>query len=248
MERRLKWLWGVTLANVAVAFLLFLALYGIMLALAVLAPEISGWPLYAILPMGIALSIIGLRFTRGVTSRIWRYISYSVNGSALALHLLIILGFAALFVTSTKERFLIPAGYKGDVYVVYDVPDGEALNRTRWAVTYRIPQDGVLRVQEPMVRSWTRSEYDYQTDTGKLERIRNFWPTTIHRTPENLADDRDVGVFFPRTGKFTNSSGCSVEYQLFYVGTKAHLLTKYKQLDISAYLKQHPGACNSRPK
>jgi hypothetical protein len=106
----------------------------------------------------------------------------------------------------------------------------------------------VLRVQEPMVRSWTRTEYDYQTDTGRLERIRNFWPTTIHRTPENLADDRDVGVFFPRTGKFTDSTGCSVEYQLFYVGTKAHLLTKYKQLDITAYLRQHPAACNLPPK
>lgn len=248
MEKRLKWLWGVTLANVAVAFLLILALYGIMLALAVLAPEISGWPLYVILPMGIALSIIGLRFTRGAASRIWRYVSYSVNGSALALHSLVIFGFAALFVSSTKERFLIPDGYKGDVYVVYDVPDGEALNRTHWAVTYHIPKDGVLRVQEPMVRSWTRTEYDYQSDTGKLERIRNFWPTTIHPTPENLADDRHFGVFFPRTGKFTNSTGCSIEYQLFYVGTKADLLKKYKQLDIAAYLSQHPAACNSRPK
>lgn len=248
MEPRSKWLWGITLANVAVACFLILVLYAIMLALSVIAPEISEWPLYIVLPVGAVLSIIGLQFTRGVVSRIWRYVSYCVNGGILTLHLFIIFGLAFLFISTTKERFLISHGYRGDVYVIYGVRDGETLNRTRWAVTYRIPKDGVLRVQEPMVRSWTRTEYDYETDTGKLERIRNFWPTTIHRTPENLANDKDFGVFFPRTGTFTNSNGCSIEYQLFYVGTKAHLLTKYKQLDISEYLKQHPDTCNSLPK
>ena len=52
-------------------------------------------------------------------------------------------------------------------------------------------------------------------------------------------------MFFPRSGKFISSTGCSVEYQLFYVGTKAHLLREYKQLDLSAYLKDSiQGACN----
>jgi hypothetical protein len=99
-----------------------------------------------------------------------------------------------------------------------------------------------------MARTWTRTEYDYQMETGKLERIRNFWRSTIHPTAKNLANDRDIGVFFPRTGKFTDPKGCSLEYQLFYVGTRAHLLTKYKQLDISAYLQDHPVGCMSQPK
>jgi len=247
MDLRSRWLWGVTAANAAVACFLILELYWIMLALSVIA-QISGWPLFTALPVGLVLSVIGLRCTRGVASRIWRYVSYSVNGGILTLNLFIAFGLALLFIGSTKERFLIPDGYKGDVYVIYGVRDGETVNKTRWAVTYRIPKDGVLCVQGPMVRSWTRTEYDYQTGAGSLERIRNYWPTTIDRTPENLADDRDFGVFFPRTGEFTNSSGCSVEYQLFYVGTKAHLLTKYEHLDISEYLEQHPGACNSQPK
>jgi hypothetical protein len=248
MEARSKRLWVVTLANVAVAFLLFLGLYGIMLALAVLAPEISGWPLFILLPLGLALSVLGLRFTKDVASRTWRGIAYLVNGCALAFDLIIIFGFAALFVSSTKERFLIPDGYKGDVYVVYGAPDGESLNKTRWAVPYRIPKYGVLRAQGPMARTWTRTEYDYQMETGNLKRIRNFWPSTIHPTPENLANDRDIGVFFPRTGTSIDPKGCSVEYQLFYVGTKTHLLTRYKQLDISAYLQDHPVGCISQPK
>jgi len=58
-----------------------------------------------------------------------------------------------------------------------------------------------------MARTWTRTEYDYQMETWSPERIRNFWPTTIHPTAENLANDRDIGVFFPRTGTFTAPNG-----------------------------------------
>ena len=248
MEPGSKRLWIVTLANAAVASLLLLVLYAIMLALAVLAPEISGWPLFILLALGLALSITGLGFAKGVGSRTSRRIANVVNGSALVFDLLIILGCAALFFGSTKERFLIPDGYKGDVYVVYGASDGESLNKTRWAVTYHIPKNGVLRVQGPMTRSWTRTEYYYQMDTGNLDQIRNFWPSTIHPTPENLANDKDVGVFFPRTGTFTDPTGRSVEYQQFYVGTKAHLLTKYRQLDMSEYLRNHPVEGISQPK
>ena len=114
MERS-KRLWIVTFANVAVAFLLLLVLYAIRLALAALAPEISGWPLYILLPLGLALSVVGLMLTKGVASRWSRSIVYIVNGCALAFDLLLVFGFAALFISSTKERFLIPDGYKGDV-------------------------------------------------------------------------------------------------------------------------------------
>ena len=248
MEPRSKRLWIVTVANIAVASLLLLVLYNIMLALAVLAPEISGWPLYILLPIGLALSVTGLKFTKGVVSRASRRIAGVVNGCALALDLLIIFGLAALFFGSTKERFLIPDGYKGDVYVVYGAPDGESLNKTRWGVTYRIPKDGILRVHGQMMHDWTRTEYYYQLGTGNLERIRNFWPSTIHPTPENLANDRDIGVFFPRTGTSTDAAGCSVEFQLFYVGTKAHLLTAYKPLNISGYLQDRPVGCTAQRK
>jgi hypothetical protein len=210
---------------------------------AVLAPEVSGWPLYILLVIGLVLSVTGLRLAKSGVSQASRRIAFAVNGCVLTFNLLIIFGLAALFFGSTKERFLIPDGYRGDVYVVYGAQDGELLNETRWTVTYRIPKNGILRVRGPMKRIWTRTEYYYQRETGELEHIRNFWPTTIHSTPENLTNDRDVGVFFPRSGISTDSAGCSAEYQLFYVGTKAHLLTKYKQLDISGYLRDHPVGC-----
>jgi len=247
MEARLKRLWIVTAASIAVASLLLFVLYSMMRALAVLAPVISGWPIYILLPIGLGLSITGLLWTKDVASRFSRYSTYAANGCTLAFELLIVVGLAAMYFGSTRERFLMPDGYKGDVYVVYGAADGERLSGTRWKVTYRIPKDGVLRVHGPMPRNWTRTEYYYQLETGDLRRIRNFWPTTIHPTPENLSNDTDVGVFFPRTGSSTNlPGGCSMEYQLFYVGTKAHLLTKYKPLNISRYLGEHPVDCAPR--
>jgi len=244
MEARSKWLWTVTVANVAVAALLVLGIYSIMFALALLAPVILGWPLYVLLPIGLALSITGLRFTKGVVSRASRRAASVLNGCALALDLVIILGLATMFFGSTKERFLIPDGYEGDVFVVYGAQEGEVLNKSRGEVTYRIPEDGILQTREPMLRGSARKEYYYLRQDSSVERIRNFWPTTIHPTPENLANDKDIGVYFPRIGTFTDYAGCSVQYQQFYVGTKAQLLTKYRENNLGRYVRDHPGACS----
>ena len=246
MEARSKWLWITTLANIAVVSLLLVVIYNMMVALAVLAPEILGWPLCILLSLGLTLSVVALWSMKGVVSRTSRRVASAVNGCALAFNLLIVLGLVTIFFGSAKERFLIPDGYKGDVYVVYGAAEGESLDKTHGGITYRIPGDGILRTRDPMPRSRTRTEYYYERMEGSLERIRNFWPTTIHPTPENLANDKDIGVFFPRTGTFTNSTGCSIQFEQFYVGTKAHLLSKYQQKDLARYVREHPGACSKQ--
>ena len=249
MESRLKWLWIVTFANVAVALLLVIVIRAMMLALAAFAAAVRGGALLTLLPFGgIALSIIGLRFARGIASRTSRRFGYCVNGCALALYAAVILGLGGLLASSTEERFIIPNGYMGDIYVIHGVADGASEERTFWGVTYRIPEDGILRAQAPMVRRLTRTKYYYQLKNGSLQRIRHFWPTTIHRTPENLANDRDIGVFFPRTGGLYGSQGCTVSYELFYVGTKANLLSNYKPKDMFRYAREHPVGCGGQSK
>jgi hypothetical protein len=246
METQSKWLWPVTVANAVVASLLILAVYSIMLLLAVIAPEISGWPLVILLPISFVLSIMGLRFAKTAASHVSRWVAFIVNAVALAVVSLIVLSLAAMFFASANETLLIPDGYKGDVYVLYGARDGEVLNKTMWRVIYRIPADGILRTQETQIPHWTRTKYYYEKRDGSLERIQNLWPTTVHPTPENLADDKDFGVYFPRTGTFTDSTGCSVQYQQFYVGTKAHLLSKYKENNLVRYVRDHPGTCTRR--
>jgi uncharacterized protein DUF6843 len=241
-----KKFWIVTVANLLVAGLLAWVLYGMMFALAVLAPWITSWPLFTVVSTGLALSIVALRFTRPLASRGWRISGYMLHGGILAINAAIVLGVAGLYFGSTTEKFLIPEGYKGDVFVIYNASDGVPERRTRWQVTYIIPSDGVLRTRGSMNRNFTKSKYFYQRRDGTIEKIRNFWPVTIPETPENLTNDKDVGVFFPRTGTGTYSDDCEFEFEQFYVGTKAFLLTNYKEKDLSEYVREHPGACSGR--
>lgn len=111
----MKWLWTITVANTCVASLLVLSAYGVMLALGVLSPLISAPPVAALLSLGFVLSIVGLSFTKGVPSRWSRMITRFINGSVLALIVIVAVGIAGSVVASTRERFIIPDGYKGDV-------------------------------------------------------------------------------------------------------------------------------------
>lgn len=246
MARHTKFLWIVTAGNVALAVVLLIALYSVMLALAVLAPEISGWPVVLIVAVGVVLSVLGLYLTRDVASRWSRVVPRVLNASALLLDLLVIAAVCAIFVRSVREYFVMPYGYKGDVYIVYGKRDCAPLAKTRNRITYDVPNNGILTVCGTMDRTWTETEYFYRTPNGKLDKIRNFWPTTIHPTPENVANNSDFGVFFPRTGSLHDSSGCTVEFQQFYVGTKHHLLTEYKPIDLDGFLHQHPVGCADR--
>lgn len=234
--------WILAVANLLVVSLLGLVLYGMLLAFAVIAPEIPSWPLFTVVAIGLVLSLLALSSTRRVASRTWRMSGFAIHGSILAINLAFIGSAAALSLGSTTEKFLIPEGYKGDVYVIYNTPGGVPEQRTRREIIYVIPSDGVLSVREPMTYNFTKSEYFYQHPDGTLEKIRNYWPTTIPKTPENLSDDRDFGVYFPRTGNY--SDGCFIQYQQFYVGTKAFLLTEYHEKHLWDYLSEHPGVCN----
>lgn len=241
-----KKFWIVTVANLVAAVFLAVIVYGMMLAFAVIAPEISVWPLFTAVPVGLMLSIAALRITRRLTSRGCRIWGYVLHGCIFAVNPAIVLSVAVLFFGTVTEKFLIPEGYEGDVYATFNSSGGVREARTRWQVTYVIPADGILRTDGPMPAGLTRPEYFYRRVDGTLEKIRNFWPTTIHKIPENLSNDSDIGIFFPRTGTATYADGCSVEFEQFYFGTKAFLLTNYKQKKLSEYVHEHPGACGRK--
>jgi hypothetical protein len=106
MEAQSKRLSIVTLANIAVPILLLVVIYGTMFGQSVLAREISDWPLLILLSIGLALSVTGLRLTKRVVSVASSRVAFVVNGCALALDLLIVLGLAAMFLATPMERFL----------------------------------------------------------------------------------------------------------------------------------------------
>jgi hypothetical protein len=245
MQARVKWLRIITLANVVVAVLVILVVYGTMLALSVLAPEISTWQLLTLLALGVPVSVVGLRLATKFGSHGWRWRGLIINGSAIVLYAAILIGIGFLLIGTTHRRFIVPEGYKGDVYIVYrDVDHKPATHKV--GLTFRIPGDGILYAAVPMVDGWTKDEYYYERGDGTQHRIANLWNTTVQRTPENLANDKEIGIFFPRSGTISDSSGCAVKYEEFYVGTKAHLLSNYTERDTRQFLKERCGEGQSR--
>ena len=243
-----QWIWIVTSASTAIAFLLILAGRATLYALGSFAATVFVSPVLVLLLLGLAVSVIGSCLARKATSPLPRRIGLVVNGSTFALHLVITLGIASILIRVHHRNVLIPAGYVGEVYIIHNVADGEPLKRSLWSMTYHIPPDAVLRSQAPTERGPLSTAYFYEHQDGSLERIRFSWNTTIPQTPENLTNDKDVGVFFPRTGKFQSSlsPSCAVEFELFYVGTKQHLLSGDRRKDLTSYLREHPVSCNGR--
>jgi hypothetical protein len=243
----LKWLWIVTLSNVVATGFLILIILATLQVIGI-AAYVTTWPMFALLPVVLTLSIIGLKLARKNPSKTARWTGYLLNGCALAVPAVVAALVGTLFVSATKEKYIIPSAYEGEIYVVHDVANGQPPEKSFWGTTYRIPKDGVLLTQAPMSHNFTRTTYYSELKDGSLRRIRSEWYSTIERTPENLANDRDIGMYFPRTGSFTDAAGCRIEYDEIYVGTKADILSNPRELDLSSYLRSHPAVCQASAK
>lgn len=251
MERQSRWLWPVTLAGLVGTILLFAYMYLMLRALAAFAASVVTWPIFVLVPFVVVISAMGIWLAKGTAWSLARIMTVAINTCALGLTLLVVVGAARLYFRSPKEQFLIPEGYTGDVYVLYGVSGGEVLSPSASTLTYRIPANGILCVQPPIRIGSRRTEYDYVRQDGAKEKIDNLWNTTIQRTPENLTNDHDVGIFFPRNGTFSifvprgqgGSQECKVQFEEFYVGTKAHLLTQHRGTNLGKYLRDNPSLC-----
>ena len=102
MEAQSKRLWIVTFSNIGVTILFLVVIYDAMFARVVL----GRWPTFILLLIGLAMSVAGLRLTKRVVSRTSRRFAFAVNGCALALDSLIILGLGTMFAVAPVERFL----------------------------------------------------------------------------------------------------------------------------------------------
>jgi hypothetical protein len=236
--------WLLVGANAVIALLVILFLFAILAALAAFAPEITTWPLFALVLCGVLISVASARALKGVERNKARLFAGFVNGSAFALYVLIVVAVGWNFFSATRERFIIPQGYEGEVYVVHGVPGGAPEEHSFYRTeTYRIPRDGVLLSQVPMNTSGTRPEYLYESKDGKLTKIKNAWYSTIQRTPANLADNKNVGMYFPRTAGGADDRGCKWSADLFEIGTPSYLLANHPPIDINAYLKSYSASC-----
>ena len=109
-----------------------------------------------LLAIGVLISVVGLRLTTNLGSRRWRWLGLIINGSAIALYAAIIIGIGVLLISTTNRRFIIPEGYKGDVYIIYTATDGKPATTHQAGIIFRIPNDGILFTTVPMAGSSIR--------------------------------------------------------------------------------------------
>lgn len=237
--------WILTAFNAAALGLLFLVLCGMFLAMAAMAPEIESWPLLSVAAIGLLLTPLGLSLTRKTLTATQHWVGLFVHGGSLIVYLLLLVFFSMSWLRATRRTFLIPDGYKGDVYVLHVSQPKPLPNIHHWRTTYRVPLDGVLVIGDPMPQS-TNDDYDYEKPDGNRQEITDHEWSTVSDTAANRANTSTPIIFFPRTGSFSSRSGCTVQFEEVYVGTKSNLLTDYKQTDIDAYVTTHRIVCDHR--
>lgn len=239
-EFRLARFWLLTTFNLLVAAGQLYLLYAIISALAAFAAGIVGWVWYVLAGLfllGIVLTIFLLFIGRRVRSTKCRRIGYVLNAAPALMYLLFLAGILMLTIKTTRRRFILSGHYQGNVYVLHATHAGNPGMKGFWRTTYHVPADGVLVTSDPTVPDLSSDEYDYLEANGHLSRLKDFDPGTMPDTPENRANDKDYGVYFPRS--FGTGDGCILGGEEVYVGTSAYLLAKNKELDIDGYLKAH---------
>jgi hypothetical protein len=209
-----------------------------------MAPEIEAWPLLTFGGIGVALTFFGLYLTKLARTRKQKWAGWSIHGASFVLYILIAAVIATSWLRATRRRFLLTDGYKGDFYIIHKPSLRGQKHRTEWRTTYWVPTDGVLVVNSPMPHS-TNDEYAYTRIDGTVRRISDIEYGTVPDTPQNRADLAPI-VFFPRTGSFTSQTGCTIQFEEVYVGTKANLLKNDKETNLDSYAAAHPFLCSTK--
>ena len=124
------------------------------------------------------------------------------------------------------EIHLIPQGYAGWVRIAFRAANGEVPVYEGDARVYRIPLSGILITQsKPNVGSSPPWRFFFEDPEGRRTPIVHFWTTTVPDTEANQKDPT-VGISYMSRGSLQGVHvSCDVEFDQYFVGTKAQLLS-----------------------
>lgn len=133
------------------------------------------------------------------------------------------------------ETIILPDGYIGGFYIVFNVSDGVETGSSSAGRTYEIPSSGVLFSQSPENLGWIDSgelKYFYRKADGALEPISGRWTRSVPDTVESRSENI-ITIFGGGISVYNHPDiPCEVVYQPFYVGTKANILDGINPLKI----------------
>jgi hypothetical protein len=144
---------------------------------------------------------------------------------------------------SRSEVHLLPAGVRGDVFILPGHAQGVPARREGFAIVFEVPPDRILVTQDEPSGGWHWTRFYYVDTDGRRQRL-DYEPSTVPRTPENLADRRPF-VWFVRGGGGVFGSPCPFRFVQYYVGTRADLLSRTvdeanaEELRLGRFVKEH---------
>jgi hypothetical protein len=216
-----RWFWVITAANVAVCALLIVFIGAILSVLAAFAAGVTEWPVAALLVAGVVLSAVSWPLTKRVPSRRKRWFGRALNGSACAVYVLVLVTVAGMLLHATRRRFLVPAGFQGELVLVHAPNHGEKGRKGLLRTTYEFPSSGILITPDPAPTGLFSDQYEYIYPNGRLQRLGDAGPGTLQDTPENRANTHEVVTYFGRSSS-GGAHNCSTEE--ISIGTRALLL------------------------
>ena len=146
-----------------------------------------------------------------------------------------------VFAKPVQVDYLIPAGYKGGVLVLYNQPDGvEPQTMQDGTLVYKIPQDGFLKVKAKFERKFYKFKYYFVDVNEKRTEIeylyqrtyvRDKGDTTSRREGELSEEEQSNTVFVmnSETSNFAIPPGERVFVQTFIIYTEKDSLKIYDQ-------------------
>jgi hypothetical protein len=137
-----------------------------------------------------------------------------------------ILGACLLAGCGPSEVHLLPAGAKGDVFILPGYSQGVPARREGFAIVFNIPLERILVTQDQPSAGWHRTHYYYVDTAGKRQSL-DYEVSYVQRTPENLADQRPFVCCESGVGEIRALTlPCPIRYAQYYVGTRADLLSR----------------------
>lgn len=215
-------MWWLTGANLCVVALFVLYIFAVISALAAFAAGVEAWPAYVLLPIGISITILAMSSVLTQSARKLSRASLAINGVISVFYIVLFLGFGLMRLRSTRRLFLVPAQYRGNLYLVHS-PRVNVEQRWHWKrKVYTFSSTGLLQTDDPEPTFFS-DEYELVFPDGHRVSVPDAGPGTLPNTPENLANDVDVVAYFPRTTSGSGLLQCVADE--ISIGTRTFLLS-----------------------
>ena len=139
-----------------------------------------------------------------------RWLRYALNGGALAVYAVVLATVATIWIYTTRRRFLIPAGFQGELILVHTSNRGEPGRKGLLRTTYQFPVSGILITQDPLPAGLFSDRYEYIYPDGHLQNLRDAGPGTLQDIPGNAANKTEVVTYFPRGDSPRSPTDCAL--------------------------------------